>query len=115
MRKQIEFQAELIGQPGITVERRDGVGIDFVKVYKDIIRVVCDGGSTYSTFITGCFNGFEAHSNNDLLMFQEITEMSGGQWFGMTYDSLRTMTMKESLISAFEDGKSHIKELHNIK
>ena len=112
MKKQIDFNHELIGKEGITVERRDGVGIDFVKAYDNYLRVLFSTGFAYS------YNFDGVHQDNDctLLMFQEITEMSGEEWFNNTYlQPACSLLPRKAIAAAFDAGKQHIKELHNIK
>ena len=50
----------------------------------------------------------------DLLMFQEITEMSGHKWVNINspFDSTEERYKKAC---AFDAGKQHIKDIHNIK
>ena len=123
MKKQIDFNHELIGKEGITVERRDGVGIDFVKVYPDNtkpILVVRDSGISYYLNKNGIYDS-DLPTGADLLMFQEITEMSGEEYadkmlgFHNSTYSFTQRRLKEIYAENFDAGKQHIKELHNIK
>jgi hypothetical protein len=108
MRKQIDFNHELIGTEGITVERRDGVKIDFVKVYDDFIRVVFSDGYAY----VYTFGGTHVEHDATLLMFREVKEMSGEEFAkNEGFNAIAIPTVEY----AFNAGKEHIKEIHGIK
>jgi hypothetical protein len=112
MKKQIDFDHTLIGKEGITVERRDGVGIDFLNVYvhnKYPILVIKSTGHPYYLKSDGAYD--DENHDSDLLMFREVTEMSGYKWaINEGYDSSSCRTAEY----AFNAGKQHIKELHNL-
>jgi hypothetical protein len=116
MRKQIDFNHELIGTEGITVERRDGVGIDFVKVYDQYVTYITAFGTTYTLPLNGVYN-YYLDSPNTLLMFREIKEMSGDVWayIRLTMCGDEHIITVSDLEAAFNAGKENIKELHGIK
>jgi len=79
MKKQIDFDASLIGQEGITVKYRDGETPDFVKVYKWGICAINKNGSKQEINKDGQFcKNFP--SSIDLIMYREVKQMSVEEW-----------------------------------
>jgi hypothetical protein len=67
--KQIDFNAELIGKPGIVIKYRNGDTPDFVKAYpeRDIVKSIDKTGFG----MWHALDGGNALSEYDLLMYRE--------------------------------------------
>ena len=125
MTKQIDFNPELIGKEGITVKYRNGETPDFVKVYRDmetcnkIISIEPCGGVVLAD-LNGKAGGDTCMIN--LLMFQEVLEMTGEEWVKYEYPSAfnGTTFSNNDMANAFDAGKAHAREIdqdltHQIK
>ena len=106
MKKKIEFNADLIGTDGITVETEGGHGVDFVKVYGDgKLRVVVSNGSYYSVYKDGKVY-LLGTDKLDLAMYQEVKQLSPEEWWRENVTTSSTYT-KNGFVEAEFMHRSH--------
>jgi hypothetical protein len=82
MTKQIDFDASLIGQEGITVKYRNGETPLYIHWKKswEFIPSVSSDGQIQSNYIDGSYYGFGGASRLDLLMYREVKTMTVEEW-----------------------------------
>ena len=69
--KQIPFDAELIGKPGIEVKYRNGEKPDFVKVYETVIVGIDSSGDNWVNNLNGTYIEEKEEHECDLLMYRQ--------------------------------------------
>jgi hypothetical protein len=113
--KQIEFNADLIGQDGIVVKTGEGKDVKQLTFFKCVNRLPLWGTIDEELFqwpTDGNYNGNKTSSDYDLIMYKQVKVMTVGEFYDEFYvraePYLSVLQFARKLTAAIKRGEVEV-------